>query len=414
MKYLQYISLLLVSLMLSQCDIKNSDIENDQSFIRIFHDNDLNNDYHPLDVVELDDGYLILSTKIRDSITYTYEYHIPYVVKTDMEGNVEWTAEGAYPYISPIPDLLEVNGNYYFFALHETSLGPTLFNINLSSQEIELNTGGEFGSNTYALKSIVDSEGNVLLLTNNNNGTRDAELLKISGIGGTVQVSSLANMTNSSNHGINVIVPTILEHLGHYNKQYPFAIQEYKNNNNLSSYNVNCFGNDLFSLYNIEKNGSSQSKWITGSRNKVFVASFQQLNDTLVGFVKNDNNKISIKSDLTLNNDNRYDIDDLSETTDFIELDGNSLIPSKIVTYNDVEYLLFAVATKGEQVAIFIYNTDDYTLHNIYYLGSTNDIEPVSIKQTKDDGLLVLCKTLVTNKYPRIALYKIPLKEIGI
>lgn len=413
MKY-NKILFLIIGIVLVQCDIKNSDIENDQSFIRIFNDEDLNNDYHPLDVVKLNDGFLILSTRIRDSITYTYEYHIPFVVKTDLEGNVEWTAAGSSPYVSPIPDILEVNGGFYFFALHETSLEPSLFEIDLSSQGMDLIEAGDFGSNTYALKSIVDSEGNILLLINNNNGTRDAELLKISGVPDEIQVNSLAIMENSSNHGINVIVPTILEHLGHYNKQYPFAIKEYKSNNNVDSYNVNCFGNDLFSLYNIGKNGSGQSNWITGSRNKVYVASFQQLNDTLVAFVKNDNNKISIKPNLVLNKDTRYDIDDLSETTDFIELDGQSLMPSRIINYNGKEYLMIAIATKGEQVALFIYDTENYELHNIYYIGSTNDIAPITIKKTDDDGLLILCKTLVTNKYPRIALYKIPLKEIGL
>ncbi len=415
MKIYQFIIILFSGLILVQCDITNSDIENSESFIRIYHDDNLNNNYYPLDVVELNDGFLILSSRIIDSdtLTYSYEYHLPFIIKTDIEGNVEWTTVGNYPYVSPIANILEINGEYYFFTLHNTSLEPILFEIDLSSESIDLVSGGDFGSNTFALKSIVDSEGNILLLTNSNSGTRDAELRKISNITSNPQVNVIGTMTNSSNHGINVIVPTILEHLGHYNKQYPFSIKEYKNNNNLDSYCVNCFGNDLFSLYNVDKDGSSQSKWITGSRNKVYVASFQQLSDSLFAFVKNDNNKISIKSDLLLNNDNRYDIDDLTETTEFIELDGNALIPSEIISFNNENFLISAIATKGEQVALFIYETEDYSLHNIYYVGSTNDIAPVTIKQTSD-ALLVLCKTLVTNKYPRVALYKIPLDEIGL
>ena len=420
MKYIKFLFILITGIILVQCDIKNSDIENDKSFIRIYYDNDLNINYHPLDVVELSNGFLILSTKIQvnDSTTYSWENHLPFIIKTDLDGNVEWTTNGERPYVSPIADILEINGDYYFFALETTGKTPTLFQINLSSEDIDFISTGNFGSNTFALNSIVDSEGNILLL-NNNYKNFDAELYKISGLPDNIQSNRIAVMVNRVTNGEKRIRPIILEHLSHYNKRYPFSIKEYKNNNNLDSYIVNCFENELLSLYNINVNNSIQGNWIigsiTGTENKVYVASYQQLNDSIVGFVKNDNNKISIQPNLLLgNNNNGYDINNLSETTDFIELDGQSLIPSGIINYNDVEYLFIAIATKGEQVALFIYDTETYGLHNIYYMGSTNDIAPVTIKQTNDDGLLVLCKTLVTNKYPRIALYKIPLKEIGL
>lgn len=167
------------------------------------------------------------------------------------------------------------------------------------------------------------------------------------------------------------------------------------------------------SLNSVNAVGSNSRNIITGSRNSVFIASFEQVNDSVVAITKNDNSEISIQTDFVINENTRLGIEDITETTTFRELDGVSLLLSGIFTYGDKRYLLFAGATKGEQIAVFVYNTGDHTIKNIYYLGSTNDIHPVAFKQTIDNGILILCKTLVANKYPRIALYKLPLKEIG-
>ncbi|MBN1953068.1 MAG: hypothetical protein JW801_17820 [Bacteroidales bacterium] len=82
--------------------------------------------------METDDGFLILSTKMvnSDSTNFDWDYHYPFIVKTDSSGEVEWTFTGSDPYVSPVADILTINGRDYYFALHKTGLSPALFEIN--------------------------------------------------------------------------------------------------------------------------------------------------------------------------------------------------------------------------------------------------------------------------------------------
>lgn len=415
MKIVYVIMFLAMGLLFYQCDIKKSDLENEKSFIHIYHDNNINNEYYPLDIVELNDGFLILATKMLNSDTTNFDWNNqkPFVIKTDIEGNIEWSITGDDPYVSPIADILNVNGGYYFFALHKTSLAATLFEINVQSHTFVQTASGDFGDNAYALRAIVDKEGNIVLLSSDKQGTKNSKVYKISGSG--FNIIWTVDFTNSANDGENVIIPAVLEQLSYHGQQYPYSIKQLSDNNgNLTAYLVNCYNNTQLSLNSINADGSNARNIVAGSRNSTFIATFEQVNDSVVAIAKNDHNEISIQTDFVINGETRLGIEDITETTTFKELDGVSLLLSGIFTYGDQKYLLFAGATKGEQIAVFVYNTDDYTIKNIYYLGSSNDIHPVAFKPTSDDGILILCKTLVTNKYLRIAMYKLPLEEIGL
>ena len=407
--------ILFTGILFHQCDIKKSDIANEQSFVHVYNDFDFNNEYYPLDIAETDDGFLILSTKMlnSDSTNFDWNYHYPFVIKTDTRGEVEWTYTGDNPYVSPIADILAIDGHYYFFAQHNTGLSPTLFEIDLASQSFSTVSSGNYGSNSYALKAIADKEKNILLLVSEKQGTKDSRVYKISGSSFDVTWSSA--FTNSANDGTSIIIPAVLEQLSHHGRQYPYFIKEVTGSNgNIEYYLAGCYNNTQLSLNKISYNGNSNSNVISGSRNSVIIATCQQVNDSVLAIAKNDNSEISLQVDFPFGQDTKTGIEDINGTVMFREVDGNSLILSDIVTFHDKKYMIYAAATKGKQVALFIYNTNDYTIKNIHYLGSTNDIKPVSVKQTTDDAILVLCKTLVTNKYPRIALYKVPIKNIGL
>ena len=407
--------ILLTGILFQQCDIKKSDISNEQSFVHVYNDFDFNNEYYPLDIVETDNGYLILASKMlnSDSTNFDWDYHYPFVIKTNMQGEVEWTYTGNDPYVSPIADILTINGHYYFFAQHKTGLSPTLFEIDLVSQSFSTLSGGNYGTNSYALKAIADKEKNIILLVSEKQGTKDSRIYKISG--SSFEVSWSSSFTNSANDGTSIIIPAVLEHLSHHGQQFPYFIKETSGiNENIEAYLIGCYNNTQLSLNKIQYNGNTNSNVITGSRNSVFIASCQQVNDSILAIAKYDNSEISLRTDFIFGDETRTGIEDISETILFKEIDGGSLILSDILAYNNKNYLVFAAATKGKQVALFIYNTDDYTINNIHYMGSTNNMSPVAIRQTTDNAVLVLCKTLVTNKYPRISLYKIPLDDIGL
>jgi hypothetical protein len=347
-----------------------------------------------------------------DSTSFDWNKQKPFIIKTDIEGFTEWIITGDDPYVSPVSDILNINGGYYFFAMHKTSLAAILFEIDLNTRTLVTATGG-YDNNSYALKAIQDKEDNIVLLVSDKLGTKNSRIYKISG--SDFNTIWTVEFINSANDGENVIIPAVLEQLSYHGQQYPYAIKQLTDNNgNLTAYLISCYNNTQLSLNSVNSSGSVSGNIITGSRNSTFIASFEQVNDSVVALAINDHSEISVQTDFVLSEATRIGVEDITETTTFKELDGVSFILSGIFNYSNNKYLLFAGATKGEQIAVYVYNTEDYTLKNIYYLGSTNDIHPVAFKQTVDDGIIILCKTLVTNKYPRIALYKIPLKEIGL
>ena len=86
----------------------------------------------------------------------------------------------------------------------------------------------------------------------------------------------------------------------------------------------------------------------------VFIASFQQVNDSVVAIAKNDNSEISVQTDFLIYEGTRLGIEEITETTTFKELDGVSLLLSGIFDYNDNKYLLFTGATYQRNVTVLL------------------------------------------------------------
>ncbi|MCG8698108.1 MAG: hypothetical protein MI922_08645 [Bacteroidales bacterium] len=414
LKYLAYLSSLI--LLLVQCDIKKSDLANNEGFSRIFHDNDGSKSYHPLDLMELDDGSLLIlaALKSSDSVTADWNQQIPYVIKTTPEGTVEWTATSGSPYVSPVGNLLHTNNEYYFFCTHAIDQGAYLMRIDIINQAIEPLTGTVYGDNAYVVSANTDGSGNILMQSVSKRGTKNSQLYKISGSSLQPIWSAPTQFVNAATGGTDFVIPVVLEELAHNGNQYPFSIKEISNaSNQPATYVVNAFKALQLSMNYVDANSGEATGGITGSFGKVFISSFQHVKDSLIAVTRNDNGQISFLNDMNINSQNYIGVDEIGNTAVNRELDGESLVLAEIIPIDGTDYLVYAAATKGERIMLLVYKAEDISLQFLKYLGSTNNIEPISLRQANDGALLLLCKTLVTNRYPRITMYKIPVSELG-
>jgi hypothetical protein len=83
------------------------------------------------------------------------------------------------------------------------------------------------------------------------------------------------------------------------------------------------------------------------------------------------------------------------------------------ITTNGTQTTLCGFTTKTKQVALYSYNYETGSLKGKYILGYTNPYELCSLNETEDGGLVVLSKTQVAGRFPRIAIIKLSKEEVG-
>jgi hypothetical protein len=106
-------------------------------------------------------------------------------------------------------------------------------------------------------------------------------------------------------------------------------------------------------------------------------------------------------------------VSDIPKTSYIPEMSLEIQLNFRKITANGSENILCGFTTKTKQVALYSYNQSSGSLNGKHIVGYTNPYELCSFNTTEDGGLIVLSKTQVAGRFPRIAITKFSKDEVN-
>jgi hypothetical protein len=367
-----------------------------ESFFKIYDDSNADISYHPIDVVETIDGFIVLSAAQLPNTAFGGVQ----VMKIDEEGNFVEIQELS-DYVVPIGSMYlnPADSNTYFFAMEPISLSAVLIGINPQLQVVveEIISGI-----SYPLASSITSTGTLLLLSYDNISL-ESEISEIS-LDGTF----LGGNSYSIGPGSDVIDEITKHNSNTGERPLPFFCGEISAGN----YFFNSFYNYSFSLvftdFSDTPMGVVQGQFVNaGIRAAMPLTS---TNFAVAGFQFEHNYQFSSAnlntSGISSSSDDLYPNSDMAELKPYT--------PSKIIRYSGTrELIVFASETKGRQILLNFYDSSSGEIVGIHRVGYLNPFTFSTLKVASDNSLLVLGTTFVAGRYERAVLIKISEAEIS-
>lgn len=387
---------LFASVVLFGCSEESNPRFDTENFMSVFDDNRFDASTFPIDFKQTPDGgFLVLGGRADTTTNYTAIY----LLKTDEFGKfvkeIEVDVETA---VHPIGRLAEVQGQYYFFCMDNSSQVAQIATVDANLESVEI-TPVQNGLRYPAAVAFVD--GGFVMLSYDDFGKQSIiSLVNVSG-----------GVTASKGYSIGVgdeILEPIIKHFIRTGKKYPFEVGKVSS----SLYFFNGFYNYTFSL--VFTNISS---------------------DDPVGVVQGQHDEGGFTAVLPLGGEkfaaSRFNFGDnyllpnkvLSTTGPTIstKLGGYSLpemVPNARVrilraTVDSKNVLIYGTDTKAKQIALYFYDEAEGTFINSRYLGFSNPFEIGSLIQTEDGGIAVCGTTYLAGRFPRICIFKLSKEELS-
>jgi hypothetical protein len=96
----------------------------------------------------------------------------------------------------------------------------------------------------------------------------------------------------------------------------------------------------------------------------------------------------------------------------FPELLPDARVLVKELSVLGKEVYIYGTDTKSNQMVLYAYDKATHELLGVTYVGQTNPYELGDFMVTEDNGLLLLGKTFVAGRFPRLALFKLTEEEL--
>jgi len=392
MKAYLYSIFIIGLLILAGCDISDNTALPKDSFLKIYDNQDFDASFIPIDIKQTqDEGFLILGARrIEDS-----DFTGIYLMKVDREGIIEREREVDETYIHPIQGLVQVNSQYHFIAMTNTSWQANYISVNPDSLTISPAVLPGLSYPLYAKQ-----EGNeVVLLSYNNND-------KVSVISSLTTDGAISNSeAYTIVAGADVEAP-IIEHFTRTGKQLPFFTGKVGGN-----YFFNGFYNYTMSMVITDLAGEGPDGVIQG----------QQADGGLSSGMAIDGSRFALSrynfGDNFINPSTDLELFGISSSTDiegnpFPELTPDAPVVLKQVDINGELITLYASNTKGNQIILMAFNTSGELL-GTRYIGYSDPYEVSSFIQTEDGGLAVVGTVYVAGRFARIFINKLSESQLS-
>ncbi len=389
---LAIISLILFNFCLSSCGIKDNEIEPGLSFTKIYNKPSFSGSYDPLDIKQTSDsGYVVLAAADSWNV---------YLLKADTKGEFMWEMKLPEPYVNPVPSLFEINGEYFFFCMHEVTLATFLMKIDLAGGEPQVVQ--TFSEITYPLAASLNPDF-TLLLQSYNRDARATELTKLD-----------ANFSIDWQHKYEVLDDAeepIIEHLTRIGSRLPFFTGHVDGTGNSGYYYLNGFYNFTLSLMFVRATDGEMTGVINGFRDKGGISAATFLSNSTFALSRYDFGDNYLLPQTNVNMQSIAFSGDL-EVNGFPELAENARVLIQKLTVGGKEVIIYASDTKTNQLVLFAYDALEGTLLDVKYLGQTYPYEIGAFTLTGDGGMAVLGKTYVAGRFPRLSIFKLTKDEV--
>ncbi|MGQ1786571.1 MULTISPECIES: hypothetical protein [unclassified Saccharicrinis] len=390
---------LVLTLFLCSCDIRNSNVEPEYNFVKVYDDEDVTKSYFPVGAIETDDGSIIILSAVNDS--QSTNYPTIHVMKTDKSGNPEWETNVDPAYVSPVTGLLSFGGEIRFVCMDDNSFIAQVMEINTVTGDVT-----EVGDmpDSYPLAAHYSPETNTLVIAS------------YDGIGYNTMITGYDASLNLS---FELISPTnkdfsydIFQHLKKQRAPFPFFIHSFENNG-ITYYGVNAFSNYTLSLLFVNHSSKTISGRVNGYQEQGGIGATVNKADGVFAIAKS---KFNI-GDIAFATEAAIDVNGIQNVTQlediaYPELSTKSNVKIVKEELNGKEMLVYAATTNSNQLALYFFDAETNELKLTEYLGHTNPVEISSFFKANDGGLIIAGKTMVAGRYERIILYKVATDEM--
>ena len=391
-------------LVLSSCSDEEPSLT--ESFFKIYDDSNFDLNYDPIDMVEITDGYIILTGTEQDVSNFKGVQ----MIRIDEEGNFVRSEENAFDgFEAPTGDLYfdDSDSSIYFLAKVSNLTDAVLIGIDPSLQIQSTSPPLGIG---YPLSASPLTNGNMLIQSYDpvNLQTEIAEISPDGGSQGGGQFSIGAGNNNN-------LESLVVNHFTTNDESpIPFFCGE-----NAGGYYFNGFSE--FSLSMVFTDAGFNQTGVVQGQPINDVLSFNPINAGMRSVMPLGGSNFAVSG---FQFDESYQLSNTAlstnGTTSSADLyPGNmaELRPysnSKIFSYSTLgeSYSVFASETKGNQIVLHFYNTASGEIEGVHYIGFLNRFNLASVKVTQDESILVLGTTFVAGRFERIFLNKISKGEI--
>ena len=383
-------SLFFLGMALAFSACKKKDYKPEDSFIKIYDDQDGNKHFHPLSITTSasNDGYIILSA---------YDSWRIHIMKIDNTGEFVWNYELPSNYVNAVPNLIQSNGENYLVCMDAVGLFTYVLKIDENNHSTtEVSSFPNILYPTYAYNS-----GQHVYIQNYNRTSYKTGIHELT--------PDLATETQSADLDIFTDVEErIVDHITFTGKRMPFFVSSTPEQNYIV---MNGFYNYSFSLIFLDQNLNFAGVYNGAGFNGGLVAiSPSGASQFALARFSYDNLYYNAGATLT---PTTIDITESISAQGNSELDAQKPVLIKDLSIGGSSYKAFLSSTRSNQLLLSLYSGG--TLAGKKYLGKNIPLTACDFIQTGDEGLSVLVQAKIMGSFDRIGIMKLSkdqLKEL--
>ncbi len=379
-------------LLQTACDIQENEVKPGLSFTKIYNTDSFSETFYPLDVVQtIDSGYLVLAA--INSWT-------PYLLKTNSAGEFLWDQRLPEPYVNVLSDFYELNGEIFIVCMDALNLSTYILHVNPAGGQPQVVFNSQ--ENAYPLAAEVTPEGGWFIQS----FERESRKTRISKLS--------ADYNFEWQQDFNIMEDkeeALISHLTRTGKRLPFFNGIGQGGGNPGFYYFNGFNNFTLSLTFLNPEDGSPMGVMNGFRDLGYINAALSLSNGNFALAKNSYGDNYLLPLAEVNTHAVSSSSDL-ESNHFPEIDPQAPVLIHNTQLINRNMSLFATHTKSKRIAIYAYDAEDGSLQDVMYLGQTSPYEFGNLKRTEDGGLIVLGRTFVAGRFPRLCLFKLTRQEV--
>ncbi len=364
------------------------DFEPEESFIKVYDDTDLQNNYFPLSMRRTsDNGYLMLSAKNGSKI---------HLLKADALGEVVWEYDLPANYVNAVPNIIERNGSLHFVCMDAVGLFTYIMQVDESAQNAApLQT---FPTIPYPL--YVYDAGNGIYLQ-----TYERESFKT---GVYALNETMDQILDSGLIDVQVDVEAeIVDHINYTGKRFPFFVSKTPEDDYVV---INGFNNYSFSGVflntNLDVTGVYNGAAFDGGLSAMLPLGGNQFSIARFSYADSYVNPSATLSPTAI------DIAESIPADWNSELDTESPILIKPLEVNGTNYVTYLATTKSNQLVLNFYTSGSAELVGSKYLGQSIPLKACDFIQTEDGGMMILTQATIMSSFNRVATIKLSQEEL--
>jgi hypothetical protein len=381
--------LFLVAFGLLSTGCKKKEYKPEESFIKVYNDDDGSRNYFPLSMQQTsDEGYLILSA---------YNGWNIHLLKTDKEGDMLWEYDLPSKYINAVPTLMKRNTGLYFVCMDAVGLHTYVMQVDETSRSaVEFQ---EFQQLKYPL--YVADNSSVVYIQNYERSSYKTGITKLNAAMDQIEEFGSVNIFTD-------VEDKIVDHLSYTGKRFPFHVSVTPENDYvvMSGFNNYSFST-VFLDSDLDFSGVYNGAAFDGGLNSIL-----PLGGNKFALARFSFSNLYYNPSATLS-PTAIDIAESIQAEGKAELDAESPVLIKNIAIEGTEYTTYLATTKSNQLLLNFYQKGSNVLKGTKYLGQSAPLKACDFAKTTDEGLMIAARVTLMSSFNRIATIKLSKEELA-